>query len=103
MVESLHGNTTRIDSSSIQEYVEMEENDPHLINAIESILSTRLSEEVYCGLINLMNTFSPNTSTDDIEKALVSHMEFVYSEFNYFYYDSHFLNSVHVGILIWTQ
>lgn len=84
LVENLRGNKTRIDASAIKEYVEMEENDPNLINAIESILSTRLPEEVYCGLINLMNAFSPNTSDDDIEKALVRIMNSVYFNLNKF-------------------
>lgn len=52
----------------------MEDSDSFLINTLESILSTRLDEEVYCGLIKLMNAFSPDTSIDDIEVALVSHI-----------------------------
>lgn len=84
LIESLHGNTTKIDASAIHEYVEMEENNPNLIDTVESILSTRLPEEVYCGLINLMNAFSPNTSSEDIEKALVSRMHPVNFKFIYF-------------------
>lgn len=74
MVENLHGDTGIIDALFINEYVKVEENDPNLINAIESIFSTRLPESVYCGLIKLMNAFSPKSSVADIEKALVSHI-----------------------------
>lgn len=73
MVENLHGDKTKIEASFVKEYANSEENDTSLINAIESIFSTRLTEENYFGLINLMKTFSSNTSVHDIEKALVSH------------------------------
>lgn len=76
LVENLHGDTAKIDALFIKEYANVEENDPNLINAIESILSTRLAEENYGGLVNLMKAFSSSTSFDDIEKALVSHMKF---------------------------
>lgn len=72
-MDSLHGYKAKINTSSIKEYAIVEENDPNIINAVESVFSTRLDEQVYCGLISLMNAFDPNTSDDDIEKALVSH------------------------------
>lgn len=71
MEEDLHGDTTKIIALSIKEYTNVEENDP-LFNAVESIFSTRLAEENYGGLVNLMRAFSSNTSVDDIEFALVS-------------------------------
>lgn len=71
-MENLHGDTGIIDALFIKEYVKVEDNDPKLINAIESIFSTRLTEQVYCGLIKLMTAFSSSSSVADIEKALVS-------------------------------
>lgn len=101
-MENLHGNTTRIDALSIKEYANIEESDPNIINAVESVLSTRLDENVYCGLINLMNAFSPNTSEDDIQTALVSYIEIIELRFGYYSY-LYILNFVYLGILIWTQ
>lgn len=71
-MENLHGDTGTIDAIYIRDYAKVEDNDPNLINAIESIFSTRLDAGVYAGLINLMKAFSPNISVADIEKALVS-------------------------------
>lgn len=76
MVENLHGDTARIDALAIKEYAKEEENDPDLVNAIESIFSTRLTEDSYCGMIYLMKTFSPNALVHNTEMALVSHMKF---------------------------
>lgn len=71
-MENLHGDTGILDAYFINEYVKVEENDPNLMNAMESIFSTRLTEQVYCGLIKLMKSFSPTKSVAEIEKALVS-------------------------------
>lgn len=74
----LHADTAKIDAVSIKGYFDKKVNIhsfwkiPNQINAIESIFSARLEEEVYCGLINLMNAFFPNASIEDIDKALVS-------------------------------
>lgn len=83
LVNSLHGDTAKIYVSTIKEYDigrDFDENDlgegnitPS--NVLESILCTRLDEKVYCGLINLMNACYPNTSDEEIEKALVSYMK----------------------------
>lgn len=75
-MEDLHGDTAKIDALSIKKYADQSDcdSDQYLTNAIESVFSTRLSEEAYCGLINLMYAFAPKTSIDDIEKGLVSHI-----------------------------
>lgn len=43
------------------------------LNRMESMLSTRLPEETYRGIINFMKVFRPNTSDSEIEKSLVSY------------------------------
>lgn len=39
---------------------------------IETILSTRLNDESFRGIINFMQAFRPDTPIDEVEKALVS-------------------------------
>lgn len=78
LVYNLHGDTAKIDFPTIKEYTKdideraYKENNITVSIVLESILLTRLDEEVYCGLINVMNTFDPSTSDNDIKKALVS-------------------------------
>lgn len=42
---------------------------------METILSTRLKDEDFRGIINFMQSYRPGTSIEEIEKALVSHLK----------------------------
>lgn len=74
--DELHADTARITADTLKEFVSNEEErDPLLITVLESICSTRMAKEDYCGLIDF-RMFLPSISTEtpiqDIEKALVS-------------------------------
>lgn len=43
---------------------------------VESILSLRLPDETFRGQLNIFKAIIPNTPKDEIEKALVSDIEF---------------------------
>lgn len=74
-MEDLHGNSAKIDAHSLNEYVkEVGNSNSNVI--LESMFCTRLPKETYCGIINLLNIFASNTSIDETEEALVSHIEF---------------------------
>lgn len=53
-----------------REYLEGE-----VLKVLESMLSTRLTDETYRGLVNFLRATIPDTPIDDIEKALVSKKE----------------------------
>lgn len=41
-------------------------------NVMETILSTRLKDEYFRGIINFMHAFRPDKASEEIENALVS-------------------------------
>lgn len=43
-----------------------------ILNAMETILSTRLKDEHFRGIINFMQAFRPDTKNDEISRTLVS-------------------------------
>lgn len=59
----------------------MQERDPeremakymkNVMNEMESVLSTRVPDDTFRGILNFYKTFLPNTPHNDIEKELVS-------------------------------
>lgn len=72
MAVDLNGKTGKVDAVSFKEYADKEGNDPNYTNGAESIFSVRLDEENYCEIINLLKAFSDDSSSDDVERGIVS-------------------------------
>lgn len=67
-------NTTKIDACVIKNSEEHEGYQVEIdITSVESVLSTRVSNETFSGIINVMKAFLLDATKSEIEKALVSH------------------------------
>lgn len=58
--------------SEIEIEIEIEQEIKKFENILESVLSTRVPDETFRGLINFVKILHPNASYNEIEKALVS-------------------------------
>lgn len=79
MITQLHGNTSKISACTIKQSdlardwnTNLKRTLQRVLNMIETILSTRLNDESFRGIINFMQAFRPDTPIDEVEKALVS-------------------------------
>lgn len=76
----LHGNETKINACMIRENPVLWEKEIHytkeftenLLAGLESMLSTRLSDETFRGIINFERATITGTPISAVEKALVS-------------------------------
>ena len=60
------------DSKLADDWKKSEERSQAGLHVIETLFSTRLSDDTYRGIVNLIKASRPNTPNDEIEKALVS-------------------------------
>lgn len=75
-----HGNESKIDACAIKENAinwhdgmrYTKEFLEYQLQGLESMLSTRLTDETFSGVTNFLRATIPGTPIDEIEKALVS-------------------------------
>lgn len=86
MITQLHGNTTKIDACTVKSSelardwrTSGKRSLQRILNVMKTILSTRLKDTDFWGVINFMQAFRPNTSIMEIEKALVSYKTDIYT------------------------
>lgn len=80
--QTFHADTTKIDVCTIKRNWKRRPNVEGIdmvdwADVLKEILSTRLPEEVYSGLIGVMQTIHSNTSNKQIENALVNDTEMI--------------------------
>lgn len=86
----MNGTTSKIDACKVQKFVqeeqanaregkneseieiEMEQRIKKFENTMESVLSIRVPDDAFRGIINFIKILHPNASQNEIEKALVS-------------------------------
>lgn len=82
LLEHLHADKSKIDVCTIRKFAqdlhskgeesEMEIGIKQVVDEMETVVSTRVPNETFRGIVNFYKAFLPRASQNDIENALVS-------------------------------